>query len=330
MARKDATPSSSHGLNDVIGIVLGAAALLLMVALLTYDKGDSSVNIVPINNPPHNMGGPLGAWVAAKLFWVFGIGAFMIPVLLLIFGLGYLFQFLSYLQRRWLWGAVLLLCCMGLASTFEKDFRPLDHLRHSLNTSNVGGIIGQFLDQFVLHYVGKLGATIVLGAAYLISLIYLTNFKLGEWCRHLWAERFERAKVTDTESELERRARDLEKQARKLQEQVEKSSKSAATQVLEPAALGADMRPVPEPTVRDLSVPQAKSGDRQKKPPQPSEPIKEPAPHEEGMVIPAKEVAAATTAEVLGQAAPCQDRACQQRRGSHRDGEAGVWRARGL
>src|SRR5579862_4666584 len=113
MARKEATQTSSHGLNDVIGIVLGTAALLLLVALLSYDKHDSPVNIVPVNSPPQNWGGPLGAWVAAKLFWVFGIGAYIIPVLLLMYGLGYLFLFLSYLQRRWIWGAVLLVCCMG-------------------------------------------------------------------------------------------------------------------------------------------------------------------------------------------------------------------------
>src|SRR5208282_6442738 len=148
---------------------------------------------------------PLGAWVAAKLFWVFGIGAFMIPVLLLMFALGYLFQFLSYLQRRWLWGAILLLCCMGLASTFEKDFRPLDHLRRSLNTSNVGGMIGQFLDQYVLHYVGKVGATIVLGAVYLISLIYLTNFQLGQWCRNLLAGRPGGGRSEEHTSELQSR-----------------------------------------------------------------------------------------------------------------------------
>ena len=41
MARKDGPQSHSHGLNDVVGIVLGAAALLLMVALLSYDQGDS-------------------------------------------------------------------------------------------------------------------------------------------------------------------------------------------------------------------------------------------------------------------------------------------------
>ena len=48
------------------------------------------------------------------------------------------------------------------------------------------------------------------------------------------------------EAALERRARELEKQAKQLQEQVARSG------------LGADLQPVPEPTVRDLSVPQAK------------------------------------------------------------------------
>src|SRR5208283_5248818 len=112
-------------------------------------------------------------WVAAKLFRVFGVGAFLIPVLLLLFGLGYLFQFLAYLQRRWIWGTVLLVCCMGLASTFEKEFRPLG-LQTALAAPSLGGFIGQFLEKYILHYVGKVGATIVLGAVYLISLLYLT------------------------------------------------------------------------------------------------------------------------------------------------------------
>jgi DNA segregation ATPase FtsK/SpoIIIE, S-DNA-T family len=300
MARKEATQPQSHGLNDVIGIVLGAAALLLMVALLSHDPRDLAANRVPPNNPVHNLGGPAGAWVAQKLFWIFGVGAFMIPVLLLMFGLGYLFQFLSYLQRRWLWGGVLLLCCMCLASLFEDDFRWLVQLQKALNAPSVGGFVGQFLNTRVLHYVGKVGASIVLGAVYLISLIYLTNFKLGHWCREWWAVRFpsKTPAKTSSENDLERRARDLEKQARKLQEQLDKSGKSAVPKVLEPSGLGADMQPVPEPTVRDHSVPQVKPGDRAKKPL--AEPVKEPAPPDEGIIIPAKEVAAATTADVLG------------------------------
>jgi S-DNA-T family DNA segregation ATPase FtsK/SpoIIIE len=305
MARKDSAQSQSHGLNDVIGILLGAAALLLMVALLSYDPRDLAANFVPPNNPLHNRVGPLGAWTALELFRVFGVAAFMIPVLLLIYGLGYLFQFLAYLQRRWLWGAVLLLCCMGLASMFEKDVRLLQRLQVTLNAPSVGGYTGHFFYKYILRHFGKVGATIVLGAVYLVSLIYLTNFKLGEWCRRSWAERFEGKAVPKTggEQDLERRARDLEKQARKLQEQLDKSGKAGtAAKTSEPSGLGADGQPVPEPTVRDLSVPQqGKAENRAKKPP--AERPKEPAPPEEGIVIPAREVAAATTSDILGKAA---------------------------
>jgi hypothetical protein len=86
--------------------------------------------------------------MALKLFWVFGIGAFMIPVLLLMFGLGYLFQFLSYLQRRWLWGGVLLLCCMCLASMFEERTSAgwWSICSKALNAPSVGGYIGQFFN----------------------------------------------------------------------------------------------------------------------------------------------------------------------------------------
>jgi S-DNA-T family DNA segregation ATPase FtsK/SpoIIIE len=299
MARKEATQSQPHGLNDVIGILLGAAALLLFVALFSYDPHDMALNKVPANNPLNNLGGPLGAWLALKLFWAFGIGAFMIPVLLLMFGLGYLFRLLSYLQRRWLWGGVLLLCCMCLASLFEHNWSWLGKVRDALNAP-IGGLIGQFLNDHVLNYVGKVGASIVLGAVYLISLLYLTNFQLGQWCRQWWAGLFglEQARKTPGENDLERRARELEKQARKLQEQLDKSTKSAVPKVLEPTGLGADMQPVPEPTVRDLSYPQTKPGERAKK--TPAEPAKEPAPPDEGIVIPAKEVAAATTADILG------------------------------
>ncbi len=68
MARKEAARSQAHGLNDVIGIILATAALLLVVALLSYDRHDLSFNNTSPNNPPHNLGGPLGAWTAGSCF----------------------------------------------------------------------------------------------------------------------------------------------------------------------------------------------------------------------------------------------------------------------
>ena len=96
--------------------------------------------------------------------------------------------------------------------------------------------------------------------------------------------------MTSEERALTRRARELEKQARKLQDQVERSG------------LGADLKPVPAPTVRDLSVPQARPGKPDGKA-KPGDPAAEKA-GVEGEVISAKELAAATTDQVLGKGKP--------------------------
>jgi len=82
----------------------------------------------------------------------------------------------------------------------------------------------------------------------------------------------EPAEATAEEQALARRARELQKQAKKLQEEVDRSG------------LGADLKPVPEPTVRDLSVAQARPG-RSKKA---AEPVRSLDPADEGEVIPAR------------------------------------------
>src|SRR5208282_3591524 len=88
------------------------------------------------------------------------------------------------------------------------------------------------------------------------------------------------------ETALDRRARELEKQAKKLQEEVARSG------------LGADMQPVPEPTVRDLSVPSAKSarGKRVSPAETPGESVSATA----GEAAAPREVAPATTGDILG------------------------------
>ena len=168
-----------------------------------------------------------------------------------------------------------------------------------IGAPSLGGFLGIFsygqTEKYNIGFsmMGPIGATIVYGALGLISLLFLTNFRLSDWIRALIPEKTEKKisaeEPSPQEEVLARRARDLEKQAKQLQEQVARSG------------LGADMQPVPEPTVRDLSVPQAAKGPRIRKTTLP-EPVKtaEPAPADEGQVIPAKELAAATTEDVLG------------------------------
>jgi len=304
MARKASEEQelAHRGIHDVIGIALCFAALLIAVALLSYEPHDTESVLVPRNSIPNNWGGIIGAETSRLLFYSIGVSSYIVPVLLFVFGLGYIFRFLSYIRHCWFWAAMLLICCMGLLSTYENEVPFLQNIQHKLNTTSVGGLAGSLFYQYILSNFGKIGATIVLGAFYVISLLYLTSFQLGAACRQWWANRNgidleedeDLSKGPMTTEDLERRKRALERQARKLQEELDKSKEQSKE---DKSGLGADLQPVPEPTVRDLSVPQAKSGPR-KKSPEPAKP--ESIPVKEGETISGREIAAATTEDILG------------------------------
>ncbi len=296
MARKVSVHSeSSRGFNDIIGVVLMGLAVLLLVALFSYDPHDVSANILPTNRSVHNWIGPFGAWMACGCFRWTGAAAYLLPVLLFLVGLGCFFDAFAYLRRRWLWEVVLFLCCMGLLDLYKDHF---DALQRNINAP-AGGIIGLNLNQHLFNYFGTAGATIIYLMLYFISLLFLTNFQLGNWVRSIWDRRAALAGEREAqEQSLERRAHDLQKQVTKLQEQADRSG------------LGPDMKPVPTPTVRDLSVPQASRSASARKPsaPAPAEPMRTPLPADEGEVIPANEVKAATTEDILGKKSEAADK----------------------
>ena len=305
MARKSGDDAhSKNGFNDVIGIALLALALLLLVAQLSFDRGDLPSFRVPPNKEIHNWIGTIGAYLAWFTFLPLGIAAYLLPWIFAAFGAAYLLDFLGYLRERlrWcvLWTALLFVAVTGLLHLAGR-VDLINDWRLSIDAYFAGGWLGYLTYGRVSNYdygfvlLGRLGATIVYAALGLIAALFLTNFQLGNWIRAL-VQKVKAAPADEFKSAeeiaLEKRAAELDKQKRVIEAQVEKVS-----------GLGADGQPVPEPTVRDLSVPQAK-GPRYRKstlPPEPPKPIA-PAdePMEVGEVIHAGEVGAATTDEILG------------------------------
>src|SRR5574342_493540 len=99
MSRKDSQkPSRWRGTGDVAGMVLLALAVLLLVAMMSFDRNDGALNRAPANDTVHNWIGPAGAHLANWFFFWFGAGAFVVPVLLLVGGSGLLFESLAYLR----------------------------------------------------------------------------------------------------------------------------------------------------------------------------------------------------------------------------------------
>ena len=295
MARK--TGDSHRGLNDVIGFALLAVALLLLVAQWSFDAHDLAFVLTPPNKPVANWIGPFGAYLAYAGFFIFGLAAYVFPPLIAAFGVGCVTHFLSFVRERrlWfgLWAGVFIFSLSGLLEMMDGLFKSLSE---NIGAPGAGGWLGHALfDSKLFGYdwgfwvLGWIGATIVYVALCFISLLFLTNFRLGDWIRRLIhpAPAGVQAKTLE-EQALERRARDLQERAGKLQEEMARSG------------LGADLKPVPEPTVRDLSVPQAK-GPRFRKTTTP-EPPKEPesAPAAESKPAEPREVPAATTGDILG------------------------------
>jgi len=283
MARKEpADDAPERGFGEIAGIILISTAVLLLVALFSFDKGDIALNQTNVNDPKHNWIGSVGAYGGWALFFVLGAAAYLLPLLLLCFGLSNFVSMLAYLrqQRRWIWATTLLVCCIGLLDLFtdkavvEKLLHHeavlagfLERLSLNINAPSAGGLLGLVLNQYIFGHFGKFGATIVFATLYLISLIFLTNFHLLDWFRSLRAgPAGNEAPLAEAgEKALEKKARDLEKQKRKLEEDLAKSARPEKNDpqespfpTAEPAekvGLGADGQPVPEPTVRDLSVP---------------------------------------------------------------------------
>jgi DNA segregation ATPase FtsK/SpoIIIE, S-DNA-T family len=318
MSRRPAS-GPGNGFADVIGVALLALALLLLVAQLSFDRNDISFLTTQANHSAHNWIKLPGAYLAWGSFLLLGIAAYLLPLVLAVFGTAFLLNFPGYLRERsrWsaLWAVILLVSLTGLLYLADNGGLR-GEIHKTIGAQSIGGLLGyatygeirhpSYNLQYGFSLLGPIGAAIVYGALGLISLLFLTDFRLGEWIRGFFADGKSAGVEAEPEEEaaLDRRARELEKQARKLQEEVARSG------------LGADMKPVPEPTVRDLSVPQNQGkAPRYRKTTLP-EPAKEsestpaaetkPAAAEEAKPAAPREVPAATTEEILGKKAKAE------------------------
>lgn len=307
MASKEPESSTSQrGFADIIGIVLIAGALLLFASQISFDRADVRINRAGPALPMHNWIGGFGAYLANGFFLLFGVAAFALPLLSALFGLGYLLQILTYLRHRWWAGLLVFIATLGLLDLYSGHLKSLCT---SLNAPSAGGLAGMGMNSLIFNNFGKPGATILFAIMYFTGLGFLTHFNLGEWLRDRVNRATEAKEVeqglSPEERKLSKRKRELEKEAARLREEIdqkekaEKPDKATAGKPASPG-LGADLQPVPVPMVRDLSVPQPRSGKAPKAKPA-AEPIEE-LPDLEGEVIKAKEIAAAaaTSEAILG------------------------------
>jgi S-DNA-T family DNA segregation ATPase FtsK/SpoIIIE len=81
-APKRFTAAVSRGLRESAVLAIGVVALVLLVALATYDPDDPGFSSTGSGGDVANRIGPLGAWIASLLFFLFGKPAYLFPIML--------------------------------------------------------------------------------------------------------------------------------------------------------------------------------------------------------------------------------------------------------
>jgi S-DNA-T family DNA segregation ATPase FtsK/SpoIIIE len=178
-------PVMVRGLREAAFWVLAAVALVLLLALASFDPSDASFSYTGEPGQVGNLIGPLGAWTADILFMLFGLPAYIFPIAIgwggwLAFkhgGAGAMARTTVALRAVGLVLALLTSC--GLA-TLHFDAGTLQ--------STAGGVLGSLVGENLASLASFLGATLILLAFWFagvqlftgVSWVAVMDF-LGHW-----------------------------------------------------------------------------------------------------------------------------------------------------
>jgi S-DNA-T family DNA segregation ATPase FtsK/SpoIIIE len=166
---------------EIIGISLFFLVILTLISLLSYSPADPSINHATSSDHIHNFFGLLGAQLAGILIGPFGLGAFWVPVLLLLTSIHFFRDHPSGAIVFTITGGILLVITTGSLLAIHSD-----HIIMFGNKFSSGGIIGIFLKSFLVKYSNVIGGVIILVLLWIIGLILATGFSLTNFSKRSW------------------------------------------------------------------------------------------------------------------------------------------------
>jgi S-DNA-T family DNA segregation ATPase FtsK/SpoIIIE len=231
--------------NELLGLLLLAAALFLSLSLGSYHPQDPSLlHSVPAPAPAHNWAGPVGAQVSAVAFGFFGLTCFLIPLFLLLAGW-------RRLRRRGTarvvgrgFGAALL-----LASTPALLQIGCGRLLWTDGSVAAGGAFGVLLADFLQGRLNLAGTLVVLGSAVALGVALAVQSTLGSvlaaWrdrVRQLWQSWVLARERRRERREKERnRRRVITKHLQRVAEEKQKKTPPATPEAHRPSMAAAAM-----------------------------------------------------------------------------------------
>jgi S-DNA-T family DNA segregation ATPase FtsK/SpoIIIE len=155
---------------ELLGLALIALSIFFFLSLFGFSVLDPSLNVSGPSSSFSNYCGKVGAYTSDALLQLLGLSAFLLPLLLVLFGFRKLlgrgsdYPFLQALGGCFLLFSV---CAgaflFGNSIPFSLDYAP-------------GGVIGLLLGRLLLNYLNTAGALLVVLTALVATLLLTTRF----------------------------------------------------------------------------------------------------------------------------------------------------------
>lgn len=157
--------------NEIQAVVLFAIAALIFISLASFSFSDIGLFTSRLNAPVRNFAGIFGAFAGGALFFVMGLSSYVIPLLVLSWAVARLFGIKAQKVYFKIFGTFFLI--LASSSIFSMLGGSENSFRFSL-----GGIVGLVFSDFLIKYLGRGGAILVIAVLFLLSLLLATEFLL--------------------------------------------------------------------------------------------------------------------------------------------------------
>jgi len=150
-------------------------ALILLIALITFDAADPGYKNIKSVGEVNNYLGVVGAFFSSFVIYLFGLASYFFPVFFLVYGLNLIdrkdhprsdvqsvaIKFLAFLL------VLLSTCCLSSVH-ISVSWMPQD--------SGAGGIIGLEINQLLSQGLGEIGTTLLSSAIWIIFMPIFVGF----------------------------------------------------------------------------------------------------------------------------------------------------------
>ena len=166
---------------EIVGIFCFFLVIFTLISLLSFSPEDPSIHNARAGGTIHNLFGVLGAHVSGALIGLFGLGAFWIPLLLLLTSIHFFGDHPAQAKISTLIGGILLVVVTGSLLAMRQNTYVMFGSEFS-----AGGLVGIPLKSFLIKYTNFTGTLIILILLWIVGFILATGFSLIAFSLRCW------------------------------------------------------------------------------------------------------------------------------------------------